>query len=342
MKSILFIDNTPEPNGCTLYRNLIPADGLKSLGWEVHFLPVANFDFDVVVFSRMYNVETIKPIVERIRKETRAKIVYEADDLIDHIAPDNPFSATFTKEFTNSFQYFLREADMVTTTTGYLRDEMAKKTTKRIEVVPNSVREFKIREGAEKMPRICYTGSDTHFPDLDFVLDVILELQKTYDFEFVTQSIGPNEHFERTYWEYPEIMKPYISCVKKLAQIKNYKFVGNCHPFAYQDTLREMDVTIGLCPLHDDKFTRSKSAVKFYDWASVGTVTLASRCGVYEDCNFTAKNRFADWKVKLEALLTDEKLRASVLASQMQYVLEHRYIDVVRHLWDRAMTSVII
>lgn len=344
-KKILWINDNPKPNGCTFYRNMIPAEGLQSLGWEPHFLPIDEskpFDFDIVVFSRMYQYSGIKPVVEMIRAKSKAKIVYDTDDLIDHISPDNPFAAELNKkDLLDSYHYFIREADLVTVTTDYLKKEVAKKSTQKIVVIPNSIREFKLRKGGEKIPRICYTGSTTHFPDYDFALDVILDLQKKYEFEFVTLGLGQDDIFEKNYKDEPLIMKPYLSCMAKIKKIKRYKLHKPVDIFEYQNKLRDMNITIGLCPLHDDKFTRCKSAVKYYDFASVGTVTLATKGVVYEDCNYTAKYRFADWRNKLEMLLSDEHIRTSILRSQMKYVAGQRSIDKVRYEWDMAFSNVL-
>lgn len=340
MPKILYINDNPKPNGCTMYRNIIPAEGLESIGWKPHFLPIPEdqFDFDIVVFSRMYQYEGIKPIVDMIRKKTKAKIVYDTDDLIDHISPDNPFRAELHKEeLLKSYWFFLKEADLVTVTTEYLKEEVIKKrgAEKPTVVLPNSVREFNFRDGKEKKVRICYTGSTTHFPDYDFVLDVILDLQKKYDFEFVTLGLGQDDFFEDRYKHNATIMRPYLSCMEKIKQLKNYTLYEPVGIFDYQDTLRDMNITIGICPLHDDNFTRCKSAVKYYDFASVGTATLAQKSVVYEDCNFTAKYRFSDWKTKLEMLISDEKTRETLLKQQIEYVAKNRHIDIVKYQWDK-------
>jgi len=336
---ILYINNRPEPDGCAMYRNIIPAEGLQSLGWDPHFLPIPEndpFDYDIVVFSRIYQLSGIKPIVEMLRKKSKAKIVYDTDDLIDHIAPDNPFQSEINKkELVGSYLYFLDNADLVTVTTDYLKQEIAKRRSGAIAVVPNAVREIKIRDRREPRVRVLYSGSDTHFPDLNIFLDVFLDLQKKYDIELVTQSIGKNKYFEQNYAHLPMVMKPYNECMEKIKKVKHYQFVKNVHCFEYVDMLRSIDATIGVCPLHDDKFTRCKSAIKYYDWAAIGTVTLAQKCVAYEDCNFTARS-YSDWKNKLECLITDIPLRNSILKSQIKYVIENRYIDVVRYQWDQV------
>lgn len=344
MKKILYIDNMPEPNGCTLYRNIIPAEGLETLGWQINFLPIRpdRFDFDIVNFSRMYQLTGIKKIIEMLKEKSDVKITFDTDDLIDHIAPDNPFQSEYNKkELIGGYHYLIDNADLVTVTTEYLKNEVAKRRNKPIVVVPNSVREFTMRDGKEKKVRICYTGSSSHYLDFNFFLDIILELQKKYDFEFISQGMGIDEQFEKAYKYFPAVMKPYFECKEKLLKVKNYKRQENVHCFEYQETLRKMDVTIGVCPLHDDKFTKCKSAIKYYDWASVGTVTLAQDCVVYQDCNYTAK-KYSEWKNKLERLIIDAPFRNEVLVGQMNYVYNKRCIDQVKYKWDEVFSELLV
>lgn len=344
MKKILYILDTPEPNGCSLVRNIIPAEGLQTLGWEPHFLPIdpkKSFDFDIVCFSRMYQLSGIKPVFKMIREKCNAKIVYDTDDLIDHIASDNPFQAEYgKKDLIGAYHYFLDTADLVTVTTDYLKQEIAKRRKGPISVIPNAIRQFNIREGGEKKVRILYTGSDTHFPDLNLLLDVILDLQKKYDFEFITQGIGIKDIFENNYGHLPNVMRSYNECKEKLAKVKNYIYYPNVKAFEYHDNLTKMNITIGVCPLHDDKFTRCKSAIKYYDYVASGAVVLAQNCIVYQDCNYTAK-RFADWRIKLERLITDKPFREEILEWQTNYVTSKRSIDLVKYIWDEEFRKIL-
>jgi glycosyltransferase involved in cell wall biosynthesis len=74
------------------------------------------------------------------------------------------------------------------------------------------------------------------------------------------------------------------------------------------------DLHIGLAPLADDHFNRSKSYVKTLEYAGLGIPVIASNVGPYRDfvqhgiTGFLANNE-AEWTRYLRLLGSDENLR---------------------------------
>lgn len=329
---------TPDTlDGCMVYRNVIPFDALSAMGYEIAYLPIKKFDYHIGWFNRGYG-KGIEKVVDLYR-EGGAKIIYECDDLLDAVTSDNPFRMGDYEPIAKSFRYLIRNADLITTTTHPLRDEIRKRTDKPVVVLPNSIRETIPRKRKGKRLRIGYGGGLSHYKDLDFLLDVILDLQKDFEFDFVTIGVGKNPDL-KSYKENDSVYKHIESVFAKLDSVKNYQHVPPVPAWMYQLRLSEADLDIGVCPLQDNRFTRCKSAIKYYEYASVGTVTLAQDNIAYEDCNYTA-GRFSEWKSKLKRLITDEPFREQLLEEQKEYVYKHRHIDNTRHLWDCAIKSVL-
>jgi glycosyltransferase involved in cell wall biosynthesis len=109
-------------------------------------------------------------------------------------------------------------------------------------------------------------------------------------------------------------------------------------PELYPSILRKCNIDIGIAPLLDSEFNYSKSCVKFYEYASTGTVTLASNVKPYKDeVKYTANNKFDDWKNKLERLIVDKKFRDELCEEQYQWVQENRNIRKIVVLWEEAL-----
>lgn len=330
---------TDKIDGCVLYRNLIPFEALSGMGYEIVGLPIPTdkFDYQIGWFNRMYG-PGIDEVVATYRKGG-AKILFECDDLIDHVSNDNPFKAADYKPAVKGYKFMLQNADVITTTTEYLKQEMQKQRGKPIVVIPNSIREMMPRPEQNERIRIGYAGGFSHYKDLDFILDIILDLQKKYDFDFVTLGLGPDPEMDK-FKDHPYVYEHVKKSNEKLGQVKNYTFVPHVKPWLYQKTLSDLDLTIGVCPLQDNTFSRCKSAIKYYEYASVGTATLAQDIVTYQDCNYTAK-RFSEWRSKLERLITDISFREELLEGQMKYVNEKRHIDIVKYQWDKVLKELL-
>ena len=334
---ILFSNNTEEITGCTLYRNIIPARGLADLGHTVKFMPINEFDFDIVVFNRNYEGNIVE-YAQKI-KDHGTKIVYEIDDMLWKLEDSNPAKGKINVK---TCLDLMRMADLVTTTTEYLKKEIQKKTKVPVVVIPNSVLSLEVPKVRNDKVRVGYAGFATHYKDLDFILDVILDLQKTRDFEFVTMGIGKEDHIDGNKISNPLIKKDFLSCQEKISRVKSYSFVEPAKPLEFISKLNDANFDIGLCPLGDSDFNRCKSAVKFYEYAILGVATLASKVEAYEECDCTAKpERFSDWRSKLANLVDNSLEMKSVAHKQEQYVRENRVIDVIKYDWEKAFRNLL-
>jgi hypothetical protein len=109
-------------------------------------------------------------------------------------------------------------------------------------------------------------------------------------------------------------------------------------PELHPKTLASVDFDIGIAPLEDNEFNRGKSCIKFYEYAAVNTVTLASDVLPYSDeVQYTAKNTEADWYNKLERLIADETFRKATLEKQRDWVVENRSLEAIGLDWELAL-----
>ena len=342
---ILFITDTT--SGCYKVRSKVPAKYLERIGHKVQILSkveqVKEIEKpDVVVFFRGYPT-AIDELV-RFFKAMKIKVVYDSDDALDLVRENNPSYAA-VKESIQSIYYLVKNADVITTTTDTLA-QYFRKFNKNVSVLPNCVdlEEWQERNGSQKL-RIGFSGSSSHITDLLIVVDVIRDLQKKYDFDFVIQGFTPLKSLEEWYehnleasgqmFKNHQIGRELKILTDKLKNIR-YEF----HPFIdtdkHHEKLRELNLDIGLCPLEKNDFNKYKSCIKFYEYAMVGTVSLASNVFPYSnEVNYLAKNNYWDWKEKLEKLITDKELRNKLLREQRKWVLENRDISQKVEMWQK-------
>jgi len=352
--NILYVINSQYEwkNGCWFYRIKIPAIELRERGHDVRILVLGkeigeewlNFP-DVVIYGRSYGVDPI-PSIEQFQERGK-KIVYDVDDDPWAVNEDNPAKRK-VRDKEQQYEAILKKADVVTTTTPILK-KVLKKYNKNVVICPNSIDFSKVptRKGDDGRFRIGYTGAASHWGDVSIVLDVLEELQKKHDFIFVLQGMSGLPLLATVYSSRqilaqnsePEREAYHRSILDMYDKVKKLSFVHMpwYPPELYPSVLSDCNLNIGLAPLKDNTFNHSKSCIKLYEYAAVGTPTLASNVIPYKnETSYCAKNRFKDWHSKLEKLIESKDLREEVLEKQRKFVFKNRDIKSVVELWEKA------
>ena len=99
-------------------------------------------------------------------------------------------------------------------------------------------------------------------------------------------------------------------------------------PFSqFQRRLDALGIDLGVCPINDTAFNRCRSAIKFYQYAASGAVTLANAVGPFADeCDLQVPTTAsaADWAEALTQVDADISLRNQHFQKQEAFVREHR------------------
>ena len=362
---ILIIPNNMV-NNCFGVRNYLPAKFLSERGHEVRFkqrfevydhpvygktIDPTDLDWaDVVVFNRHYDIgtNTLKNVMKYCKSQGKL-VVYETDDLLDRLDPVNPMFQDM-KGHIEQVKVMASEASVCTTTGPDIKRELSR-YNQNVQILPNCIDEdvWQLRKRGNARLKIGWAGGSSHAADLMIVIDVIKRLKNELDFEFVIFGLADKEwqaHVERLTTRHEEqkkqfpLMKPaaWYEAVVNLAEVlKDLEFTHI--PFVkhelYNKTLSELNLDIGLCPIIDTTFNRCKSAIKFYEYAMVGTACLASKIPPYEaEVMYTAKNKFEDWYKKLKTLIINKEMREDLATQQRDWVIKHRNIrDVIKN-WE--------
>lgn len=357
---ILFILDSPYAfnNGCWYYRNHLPAKALREKGHQVQFLALNSGraipenmmkDIDVAVFSRTYPIDPL--VTLRKFKAEGVKTVYEVDDDLWNVNPDNP-SAGISEEKRRQYEHLMDECDVVTTTTSILAD-ILRRFNKNVHICPNAVfpEDFEVKElNPSGRLRVGYSGAASHWADLSIISRVIEKLQVKYDFDFILQGMCGNP-LEAEIWGYervleyglqPEKKKFLEAAVKWYKEMKNVRFfhIPFYPPIMFPHLLSTLQIDIGITPLNDNKFNHSKSCIKFYEYVSAGGAVLSSDVLPYnKEVGYCCKNTEDDWYNKLEKLIADEKFRKDLFNKQSTWVKENRNLHKMVTLWEDALDT---
>ena len=344
-------------------RHHVPFIELNKRGFDTGFVSIRGYHFDeviedndLIIFTRVYNTDPFRHIW-RFKSEGK-KIIYELDDDVWNIPAVNPAHNTF-KIKKDEVTDMCLEADAIIVSTEALAETikaLPRMGNKPIFVCPNAVNRdmFKPRQKQKRdRVRIGWAGGGNHYEDLDELLDVWLEIDKKYDVEFIIQGLTGTpleaEMFNKaqtlkrgsvTDKATKEYMETALRVWDKVKQLKNFQHIPFYPAEMYPSVLTNCDFDIGIAYTTKHKFNASKSCIKFYEYAAVGTPTMASFNPPYKnEVSYTAKDK-KEWVEKLSRLVESEELREKVLKEQQEYVFNNREISVVGDIWEQTYEKI--
>jgi len=358
MANILFMLDSPMSymSGIWAHRNETPCAALAKRGHGVKQVAIGNEVPeelmkwpDVVVFGRAYPSQYDPIKLMRDYKKLGKRVLYDMDDDFWAVAKDNP-SVLVSNAHKDQYEGMIEEADAVISPSPVLLKKFKKHFKKPTFLAPNGINDAWYHERPhqnEETLKIGYMGAASHWKDLQLVGEVISELNKKYDFLFTLYGLV-GEPLEAAIYTYNKILaggfQPEKAAYHRAAidfynQLQGTRMwhVPFMPPELHPKTLQMCDLDIGLAPLEDNVFNNGKSCIKFYEYASVGTVVLSSDVLPYsKEVSYRAKNTFKDWYNKIEKLIVDEKFRKELLEKQQKWVKENRSLEAIGLPWELA------
>lgn len=205
----------------------------------------------------------------------RPRLVYELDDDLFNVPAGNPVHGHFAKRETREIILeCMSRADVITTSTDQLADVVWKELTNSgrrippvLAIIPNALPHIAYRHTNKPIRHdktvIGWAGSSTHeedFYELGDYLARFLRRNPSVEFRVICQRL-----FESIKNVPPE-------------QLTHLPWVRPME--AYYAALDSFDV--GIIPLRPSVFNRSKSDLKFLEYAARRIPVIASDCGPYE------------------------------------------------------------
>lgn len=342
--------------GCNYVRTLLP---LWHNGWQGDFdslwkdrkspsvVKKEILESDIVVFHRPDSVKHHKVAMACL--QAGKKIVFDNDDTFKGVDDENVFRRIAKDRYEDSWEKlntlmdnFIRNSDMVTTTTEFLADEY-RKLNKNVAVLPNYIdpmdwSEPKRNDG-DKV-RVGVVGSVAYYNDAGVIKDYLKELSDRKDVQLVMFGLSTSKKFKQT----SKLLAKIHEEDNKFWESLDIEHVGGVPMHEYFNTLNNLRLDIMLIPRKDNYFNRCKSNIKYLEAAmcEIPVVAQSFSDGLSPyDADLDGSNGLLatdtdSWVKQTEKLIGDKLLRREIGRMAHEYVLKHYDIGNNYQKWADA------
>lgn len=309
-----------DQGGCGFYRVIQPNRWMQMQKDSIVHCEETNFvsypmfcNVDMVVIPRQCTYQTLA--VMMALKRAGKTIIYETDDLLNHIPDWNPAKGSFSDaDLTQRRQMIMDLSDAFIVSTPELKDNLKLDNTN-THVVFNGIDHrlwpLAVREHPDTQRiNIMWAGSDTHSKDLSFVVRVFKRLLSEFKGKIMFTFIGfiPEELriLERRGNE--------IACFVKKEFEKDIRFLNGCPVQDWPRLLDSAQPDICIAPLVDCEFNRCKSEIKVLESWALGCPIVATDIEPYRRAITHGENGFLakseeQWHTYLRGLIIDKQER---------------------------------
>lgn len=319
-----------DQGGCQAYRIRFPFVAIKAqrpdiiLGWGTKIPEVARETADVIIGQRVCNPGP-SDLWQKWAKAGDRKLIFEMDDDLWNVDPANERAYYFFRDMDIQRRLIqnIQVSHAVTVSTPELADMVHEKTGhQNIHVVPNAVPSWLLDHRAERNHHVGWGGSPTHHGDFGLLRHGLATFLKH----------NKGKTFHTIGMDYAEWMK------LPPAQCHHTKWVPTPEEF-----FRTIDYSVGVAPLSDTVFNRSKSDIKFLELAALGIPTIASdvapyRSIVHGETGLLVKDDHM-WSRHLKSSVDDPEMFEAMGRAGKEYVRANRTTDCTAPLWTKVLES---
>ena len=330
IKKVAYLEH--QRSGCLWYRIQNPMTLLEKNGIPTEKIKL-DTDVDLSEFQSFQFYGAYPFSMENVLKHLKGKvkIVYDMDDALALIDETNAFYHSVKRDV-GSVQQILDYADEVTVSTPLFKDFLKGKTKAKITVVPNSYypEQWTFKRPEREGIRIGFSGSSTHVPDLIKIIPTIKKLQDKYNVKFLIMGFGQEDY--RTWFKQYRYMAN-ETAVKDLEQLDLLlsEIVFEWIPFVdferFPDTLTNLSLDIGLCPLNNTAFNNHRSACKALEYNLAGALCLASDTIPYQSEPTSVLVGDDEWEQILTFYIENPIKREIMRATHLAWIKENRDIN---------------
>jgi len=357
-KNVLFLGG--DMHGCGYIRSFLPSFMVNKYSEKYNALfsfktPIELVHWaDIIIWQRQ-DASVFEGFLLAAKQIGKIQI-YETDDNMHEIPMSNPVYFKFnpSKEcFYNSVKW-MTTCDAMIVSTPPLKEYYEENAGTNCTVIKNSVDITKVCTKPEidsDRVRIVWSGSDTHLDDLKIIQPVIKRLKDEYGKKIKFTMVGYNGvstlPFKEEEYEENGEKKKQIIYKRVDLDMKYDKYISWIRPVdTYIERLAGMYFDIGLCPLEDTKFNRSKSNLKWLEYSLCGVATVASNVEPYKDIEngingVIVPNDEKSWYKAIKALIENKELRNKLSKKAKESVVEKYNINEnwveYENLFDKLM-----
>ncbi len=360
---------TGEYGGIGYYRAHAPAKALREKGYKVDVMGrdigdhidkedvIGSYkklfkNYDLVVIKQV-DTASVASLIGAC-KELKVPLAMDLDDLIIDVDEDNPALEQGYKEGGAKQAFAVASLSMVDAlfvSTEPLAESYEKYLKLKLNlslptyVLPNCCDPSlwtKISRKKDDKIVLGWQGSITHDNDIKLILPAVKKLMKKYPNLLFSLTGGIRQETYNTLFaeDLEQDLLDRVVVNQGTPSFKNFPEYMGKHQW-----------DIGIIPLRDTKFARSKSHIKWLENSLLGVCTVASDVYPYKepvDGTSTIVDgetgilcKDDEWYEKLDALINDEKMRKYLARDARKFVREEWTYDKHINLWEDAFISVI-
>jgi hypothetical protein len=277
---------------------------------------------DLMVMQRFGRMDDDPAAIEDMLislKASGTRLLYDIDDNLIDPHPDAASERAIAPRRRN-VRLLLREADHVTVSTEPLA-ERVRGLNPRVTVLPNALDERRfaaepVAPGMRERLTIGYFGTFTHLRDLMSVVGPLRAALSRLPQRARIEVCGITQDTR------------ILSLFEDVATVEVLPATGDYESFV-QMMLSRARWDIGLAPLATGAFERTKSDIKFLEYAAFGIAGLYSDHPAYAAVRHGETGLVAapaQWADSLMALATDAGLRAAIAQRARDYLVSQRVL----------------
>ncbi len=325
------------PHGCSVIRLLRPLSHPGVAGRiELSFgIGLPNHDFDVLIVERFWDHRFDWTRDEQMLRDVQARgarVIFELDD--DLLALGAPDDASW-QERKMWMRQMARRADGLLVSTERLAERMSNLNPK-VSVVANAL-DDRLFADARRLPSrrmddkvvLGYMGTYTHLEDLMSVLRPLRAVMQRHDARLEIIGIGDQRLISRLFDGLDAVV---IEVPPRSGLYENFaRFM-----------LDQVHWDFGIAPLIDNRFSSSKSDIKYLDYAVKGIPGVFSDVPAYRDAISHRRNGLlarspTDWEAALEEMITNPGSRRAMAREAHAHVWRERMLDSRATDWADAI-----
>jgi glycosyltransferase involved in cell wall biosynthesis len=286
-----------DDSGCGYYRMHLPAKHLSKLGLATTVASTrldVDRPYEIIVAQRVTGVKPSN--VWRAICDSDTLAVMDMDDDLFNVPTHNPSHSYYADPLVRrQLADNLAASNLLTVSTPYLAERMKEYTDAPIEILPNCLDLGSVSKRPESggVVSVGWAGSGTHKGDLEAVAGPVKRGVDLSGSRFIT--VGA---------DYADII-----------DAKDSESRGWC--FDLEEFYTLVDFNIGIAPIEDNEFNRSKSALKAIEYGARGIPVIASNVTPYTDYVADGIDGFLvrsehEWTKYIRLLASDAELRESM------------------------------
>ena len=329
---VLALTHCDITESCTFVRLVTPLRALQARG-RIEYQIVSLFPRRIAVFQHILRTLTswdaiwiqrpyhyiMLPILREARRLSKPVLV-DLDDWLPGLHAGHSDAMLTTRPSRETTRTVLRAAHAITVSTPVIAERCAALGL-RAHVLPNAINcdQFSRHSYSGGTITIAFCGSLSHRDDVPLITPALRQLLHDKPGHVRVVSVGCP-----------------IDGLKGMQGYTHHAFVPATE---YPQLLSNLQIDIGLAPLHDTPFNQAKSDIKYLEYSAVGAATIASPIAPYQASiradrgTLVSENTSEAWAAAIQHAVTEVRLRQNLATNAYEWVRRERSIEPTANKW---------